>query len=139
VIDTLVQTARPYIYTTAAPPLLAATLLTALDLLRDEHHRRRTLARHVERFRAGAASLPWRLLASSTAIQPLLVGGDAAALALAAFLWERGIWAPAIRPPTVPQGSARLRVSLSAAHADADVDRLLAALDDAARAGIATA
>jgi 8-amino-7-oxononanoate synthase len=139
VIETLVQAARPYVYTTAAPPMLAAVLLEALGLVRDEHWRRAALARHVERFRTGAASLPWRVPPSSTAIQPLVAGSDAAALALAAFLWERGIWAPAIRPPTVPQGTARLRISLSAAHADDDVDRLLAALGDAARAGIGVA
>jgi 8-amino-7-oxononanoate synthase len=78
--------------------------------------------------------LPWALLPSSTAIQPLVVGGAEAAAALADELWRDGIWVPAIRPPTVPRGTARLRVSLSAAHTEVDVDRLLAALAAAAAA-----
>jgi 8-amino-7-oxononanoate synthase len=137
VIDTLLQSARPYVYTTAAPPMLAEVLLEALRLLGEEHWRRDALAARIERFRAGAASLPWSLMPSITPIQPLQVGDDAGAMALARFLRERGLWVPAIRPPTVPQGSARLRVSLSAAHANADVDRLLAALHDASARRVA--
>ena len=132
VIDALVQTARPYIYTTAMPPLLAQARRVALGLIRDDHARRATLHSHIARFRAGAAALRWTLLPSQTAIQPLVVGEPSAALALSAALAAQGIWVPAIRPPTVPAGTARLRVSLSAAHSPGDVDALLAALAAAA-------
>jgi len=127
VIETLVQTARPYIYTTAAPPALAHALATSVALIRDEPGRRLRLFANIARFRAGMAALPWRLVASATAIQPVIVGANEAALALADGLWRRGFYVPAIRPPTVPAGTARLRVSLSAAHTDDDVDALLAA------------
>jgi 8-amino-7-oxononanoate synthase len=135
VIETIVQLARPYLYTTAAPPLLAETLRASLALVRDGDARRARLARHVERFRAGATALPWRLAPSRTAIQPLIVGAARDATRLADALEARGLWVPAIRPPTVPDGTARLRVSLSAAHDDADVDRLLDALADLGRGG----
>jgi 8-amino-7-oxononanoate synthase len=128
VIETLIQTARPYIYTTAAPPLLAATLRVALAIIRDDAGRRTHLTRLIEQFREGARALPWSLLPSLTAIQPLVVGENRAALDVAEALRERGFWVPAIRPPTVPQGAARLRVSLSAAHTTEDVAALLAAL-----------
>lgn len=133
VIETIVQTARPYVFTTASPPMLAETLLASLALLRGGDERRARLARHVARFRAGAASLPWRLLDSTTPIQPLVVGDNRRALGLARALEARGLFVPAIRPPTVPEGTARLRVSFSAAHDDADVDRLLHALHAIAR------
>ena len=128
VIETLAQTARPYVYTTAAPPLLAEALRAALAIVRADDARRQRLHANIARFRAGAATLPWRVPASDTAIQPVVVGASAAAVALAGRLAERGFWVPAIRPPTVPANTARLRVSLSAAHAPADVDALLAAL-----------
>ncbi len=132
VIESLVQTARPYIYTTATPPLLAQALRAALKLIRDDHSRRADLHARIAQFRAGAAALPWALLPSATAIQPLVVGDSRAATALSAALLAQGIWVPAIRPPTVPAGTARLRVSLSAAHTEADVDALLGALAGAA-------
>jgi len=135
VIETIVQTARPYIYTTAAPPFLAETLRASLAAIRGADDARTRLEANIARFRARAASLPWRLGDSTTAIQPLIVGESRAATALAAALEARGCLVPAIRPPTVPAGTARLRVSLSAAHAPADVDRLLDALVDVARAG----
>ncbi len=128
VIETILQTARPYIYTTAAPPLLAEALRAALHAIAIGHARRAHLQSLIARFRAGAATLPWRLLPSSTAIQPLVCGDAAHALALSGELAQRGLFVPAIRPPTVPVGTARLRVSLSAAHSRHDVDRLLAAL-----------
>ena len=128
VIETLIQTARSYIYTTAAPPLLAATLRVALAIIRDDARRRLHLAQLIEQFRQGARALPWALLPSLTAIQPLVVGESRAALEVSEALRERGFWVPAIRPPTVPQGAARLRVSLSAAHTNEDVAALLAAL-----------
>ena len=136
VIETLIQTARPYIYTTAAPPLLAAALRVALAIIRDDAGRRARLARSITQFRDGARCLPWPLLPSPTAIQPLIVGDSRAAMDIAAALRERGFWVPAIRPPTVPQGTARLRVSLSAAHTEDDVAALITALH--AIAGIAT-
>jgi 8-amino-7-oxononanoate synthase len=132
VIETLVQTARPYIYTTATPPLLAQALRAALTLIRDDHARRAALHARIAQFRAGAAALPWSLLPSQTAIQPLVVGDSGNAMALSDALWAQGIWVPAIRPPTVPAGTARLRVSLSAAHTEADVEALLRALAGAA-------
>jgi 8-amino-7-oxononanoate synthase len=128
VIETLIQTARPYIYTTAAPPLLAAALRVALAIIRDDAGRRARLARSIAQFREGARDLPWPLLASPTAIQPLIVGDSREAMNVAGALRERGFWVPAIRPPTVPAGTARLRVSLSAAHTEDDVAALTTAL-----------
>jgi 8-amino-7-oxononanoate synthase len=133
VIDTLVQTARPYVYTTAAPPLLAAALRASLVLIREGAARRAHLEALIARFRKRAAALPWTLGNSTTAIQPLLVGANDDAMALSAALWKRGFFVPAIRPPTVPRGTARLRVSLSAAHTGAEVDAFAAALAELAR------
>ncbi len=134
VIETLVQTARPYVFTTAAPPLLSAALLASLAIIRDDGARREHLSALIERFRSRMRGVPWQLLPSQTPIQPLVVGDNAQALALADALWQRGLWVPAIRPPTVPPGTARLRITLSAAHSDADVDALADALADLARA-----
>lgn len=127
-IDTLVQFARPYIYTTSQPPALACATLKSLELLRSEHWRREHLAVLIRRFREGAASIGLRLMDSDTPIQPILIGDSGRAMALSQALRERGILVTAIRPPTVPAGSARLRVTLSAAHDLAQVDRLLEAL-----------
>ncbi|QNN45215.1 8-amino-7-oxononanoate synthase [Thermomonas brevis] len=124
----LAETARPYIYTTALPPAQAAASLAAVKLARREHWRREKLAALVQRFRAGARRHGLDLLPSDTPIQPLLCGNDAVAVAMAAALERMGFWVAAIRPPTVPEGSARLRVTLSAAHADGDVDKLVDAL-----------
>ncbi|HEX3632624.1 MAG TPA: 8-amino-7-oxononanoate synthase [Casimicrobiaceae bacterium] len=128
VIETLLQTARSYIYTTASPPLLASALAASVALMRSDTARRDRLFALISRWRGLASSLPWPLLPSITPIQPLIVGYAGEALAVSQALWDRGIWVPAIRPPTVPSGSARLRVTLSAAHSDADVDTLVAAL-----------
>ncbi len=125
VVDTLVETARPYVFTTAAPPLLAEALRASLRIIRSDATRHENLGRLIAHFRARMRELPWRLLDSQTPIQPVIVGGNAAAVELAAALWARGFWVPAIRPPTVPKGSARLRVSLSAAHSADDVDALV--------------
>jgi len=132
VIETLLQTARPYVYTTAQPPALAEAVRAALALIRGDAARRARLHASIARFREGAGALPWKLLPSATAIQPLLCGEADAALDLSQRLAERGLWVPAIRPPTVPAGTARLRISLSAAHTDEDVDRLLGALAECA-------
>jgi 8-amino-7-oxononanoate synthase len=128
VIETLLQTARSYIYTTASPPLLASALAASLALMRSDNARRDRLFALISRWRGMASTLRWPLLASTTPIQPLIIGDAGDALAVSEALWDRGIWVPAIRPPTVPSGSARLRITLSAAHSDADVDRLVAAL-----------
>jgi 8-amino-7-oxononanoate synthase len=128
IVETLLQTARPYVFTTAAPPLLAVALLASLAIIREDAGRRAHLAALVARFRQRMQGLPWRLLPSTTPIQPLVVGTNEAAVALADALWKRGIWAPAIRPPTVPAGTARLRISLTAAHTVDDVDTLASAL-----------
>ena len=128
VIETLIQGARTYIYTTASPPALAHALLASLDIIARENWRRELLARLIAQLKTGAAGLRWPLLASATAIQPLLIGTNADVMRVAAALAERGVLVPAIRPPTVPAGTARLRISLTAAHSAADVARLLDAL-----------
>ena len=132
VIDTLVQNARSYIYTTASPPALSCAVLASLRLLQNEEWRRTQLWKLVAQLRAGLAGLPWVLMHSDTPIQPLLVGDNNAAVALSEGLRTRGIWVPAIRPPTVPQGTARLRISLSAAHSGQDVAQLISALHELA-------
>lgn len=128
VIETLIQRARPYIYTTASPPALAMAVRRSLQLVRSEPWRRERLAELVGRFRAGAARLGFRLGASPTPIQPLLAGTAERALDWSRQLREQGLWVAAIRPPTVPEGSARLRITFSALHSDAHLERLLAAL-----------
>jgi 8-amino-7-oxononanoate synthase len=127
-IEWLVNRARTYVYTTATPPMQAAAVMASLGLIAGEPERRQHLAALIARLKAGVAALPWPLMPSVTPIQPLSVGDNHAALRLADGLRERGILCPAIRPPTVPEGSARLRISLSAAHTGTDIDRLVAAL-----------
>ncbi len=124
-IETLIQRARSYIYTTALPPALAEATLAALELVRTEEWRRERLRALVARFRAGAEALDLPLLASSTPIQPLLAGEAGRALDWSRRLEADGVLVTPIRPPTVPEGSARLRITFSAAHAEGDVDRLL--------------
>ena len=127
-IEALVQFARPYIYTTSQPPALACATLKALELLRRETWRREHLDALIRQFRQGAAQIGLALMDSPTAIQPILIGDSARALQLSRMLRERGLLVTAIRPPTVPAGSARLRVTLSAAHSEAQVQLLLNAL-----------
>ncbi|EIL98595.1 8-amino-7-oxononanoate synthase [Rhodanobacter thiooxydans] len=128
-IEGLIQFARPYIYTTAMPPALAAAALEAVQLAQAETWRRDKLAALIARFRRGAAELGLPLAPSPSAIQPLLLGGAETALAAAHALERQGVLVTAIRPPTVPAGQARLRITLSAAHEEAHVDRLLGALE----------
>ena len=134
VIETLVQYARSYIYTTAAPPLLSHALLTSLELIEKEEWRRENLVQLIAALKqemqlpSQSQSLRWKLLPSDTAIQPLLIGESEKALQISEVLRARGILVPAIRPPTVPQGAARLRISLSAMHGMEDVARLGTAL-----------
>ncbi len=132
VIEWLMQRARSYIFTTASSPILAAALLASLELIAAGDERRAHLQRLISRLQQGLSGLPWRLLPSQTAIQPLLIGGNDAAVQLAERLFARGLWMPAIRPPTVPAGTARLRISLSAAHGESQIDDLIAALHDCA-------
>ncbi len=132
VIEWLMQRARSYIFTTASSPILAAALLASLELIAAGDERRAYLQQLILRLREGLNGLPWRLLPSQTAIQPLLIGGNDAAVQLAERLFARGLWVPAIRPPTVPADTARLRISLSAAHGESQIDDLIAALHDCA-------
>lgn len=129
-IESLIQFARPYIYTTSQPPALACATLKSLELLRSEHWRREHLATLIRQFRQGAEQIGLQLMDSFTPIQPILVGDSARAVRLSQMLRERGVMVSAIRPPTVPAGSARLRVTLSAAHSEAQVQLLLSALAD---------
>jgi 8-amino-7-oxononanoate synthase len=130
-IDALVQSARTWIYATAMPPALAAAARAAVDVARFEGWRRDRLARLVAHFRAGAPARGFALMPSRTPIQPLVVGTSERALAVAAKLEADGFYVPAIRPPTVPEGKARVRITLTALHSESDVERLLAALDKA--------
>ena len=143
VIDWLVQSARAYIYTTAQPPAVAHAVRASLRLIRGDEGewRRQHLAELIAAFRRGVPEVlgdllnarGWKLAASQTAIQPLIVGCSEDALAMSAALESQGVWVPAIRPPTVPSGSARLRITLSAAHGQGDVERLLSALKSAGK------
>lgn len=134
VIQTLIQRARSYVYTTATPPLLAHTLLKSLDLIRAESARRTHLMDLIALLKNRLRLENWRLLASQTPIQPLIIGESRAAVKVSEALAEAGILVPAIRPPSVAQGTARLRISLSAAHSTDDVERLVAALHELERA-----
>jgi len=128
-VETLIQHARTYVYTTAPPPALACATLAALGRVQADEWRRERLRALVGRFRAGAGQLGLRLMASTTPIQPLVVGDAADTLRVSAALRERGILVTAIRPPTVPAGTARLRITFSAAHTERQVDHLLDALE----------
>lgn len=132
-IEALIQFARSYIYTTAMPPAVAAAGLTALRVMQRESWRRSYLHLLVTRFRMGAAQLGLPLMDSNTAIQPLLVQESARAVDISEGLRQQNILVSAIRPPTVPEGGSRLRITLSAAHKEEHVDRLLDALDKAHR------
>jgi len=130
VADYLLQFARHLIYSTSMPPAQAVALLAAFNLIRSDEGEalRQRLAALIDQFRAGAGDLPMTITASRSAIQPLIVGENARALHLARTLREQGIWVTAIRPPTVPAGTARLRLTLTAAHEPADITGLLEAL-----------
>lgn len=139
-VDWLRQRARTYMFATAMPAAQAETLRTSLRLIAEEGWRRERLAELRCLLRDGLTRRPagraaWRLLPSQTAIQPLLVGGALEVMQLMQRLLDAGIWVPGIRPPTVPAGTARLRIGLTAAHAPQDVQRLASALAQAADAG----
>lgn len=132
VIELMIQRARPYIYTTAAPPALAHALLTSLDIITGDEGA--ALRSHLELLIAQLDTelrlQRWQRVVSHTPIQPILIGPNDEALRIAAALHGRGLWVPAIRPPTVPQGTARLRVTLSAAHTHDEVAQLATALNE---------
>ena len=135
-VEWLLQKTRSYTFATAAPALLARALQASLRLMEHDTGLRTRLQARIAQLRGGLQPLlartGWKLLPSDTAIQALVVGDNAAALALMDGLRQRGLWVPAIRPPTVPPGTARLRIALSAAHTPADVDQLLGALAELA-------
>jgi 8-amino-7-oxononanoate synthase len=144
VTEWLIQRARPYIYTTAAPPAFACALLAALDLITGAEGRARRA--HLQALIAqwqqgvklgqgegdGKGGAGWHMLSSETAIQPLIIGSNEAVMRVAGALRERGFWVPAIRPPTVAAGTARLRVTLSAAHTHEQVQQLILAVNELA-------
>lgn len=127
IIDTLIQQARPYIYTTAMPPAMAVAMLTSLTLVQDPSRREQLDNLH-QSFLRGARQLGLKVEATPSAIQPLVLGTDEAALTTAKNLRKQGIHVSAIRPPTVPEGTARLRIAFTAEHSLSDVDRLLDSL-----------
>jgi 8-amino-7-oxononanoate synthase len=131
-IEFLLQKGRSYIFTTASPPAVACALSKSLEIIRQGDALRANLLARIGQLRDGLYGLRWPLLGSLTAIQPLIVGENDAAMALSKALWERGLWVPAIRPPTVPKGTARLRISVSAAHTEADIDLLITTLKELA-------
>ena len=132
VIELMIQRSRAYIYTTAAPPALAHALLTSIDIIGGPEGaaRRAHLATLIAQYERKVALKRWRRVASSTAIQPILIGSNEEALRAGAALYGRGLWVPAIRPPTVAPGTERLRVTLSAAHTREDVTELATALNE---------
>lgn len=127
-IESLIQFGRTYIYTTAMSPALAQTTREALLKVQKESWRRQHLHDLIHQLRQGLADMPFRLLQSITPIQPLIVGDELTAIKIQQELFAQGIWLAAIRPPTVPQGTARLRITLTASHSAEDVDKLIRAL-----------
>lgn len=127
-IETLIQRARAYIYTTALPPGVAEALRMSLKIIQQDNERRERLYAHIKQFRNGASELGLRLLNSPTAIQPIIVGDDSTVIEMSRRLFELGFAVSAIRPPTVPEGSARLRITLSANHTEEQIEQLLVAL-----------
>jgi len=128
-IETLIQKARSYIYTTAMPPAIAQALLTSIKISRTESWRREKLQQLISQFRTGAEQLGLSLMPSPTAIQPVIVGDNKTAMDISRALEQQGILITAIRPPTVPKGTARLRITLSAQHTEHNIEQLLCALD----------
>lgn len=127
-INYLKSRARTFIFTTATPPLIAASTLAALDVIEQEPWRQSKLQQHIQRLRTALNEQGWDLLPSQSAIQPIIIGSAEDALALSQKLLEQGLLVSAIRPPTVPRGTSRLRITLSAAHSDEMIDQLIHAL-----------
>jgi 8-amino-7-oxononanoate synthase len=134
-VEWLIQKARSYIYTTGASPMVAGALLASLQRITQGDALRKRLNDNIAAFRAGigALNLPYTLLPSRTGIQALVIGDNATTLTIASNLLKQGYWVPAIRPPTVPAGTARLRISLSAAHTPAHIQGLIHAIGCACR------
>lgn len=130
-IEYLIQVARPFIYTTAQPPAIAGATLASLELVKTEHWRREHLQQLIQYFRQGATQLGLQLMDSNTPIQPILIGDSAKALQISQRLQELGLLVIAIRPPTVPANTARLRITFSASHTLEQVDQLLTGLSQA--------
>ncbi len=133
VIDYLIQTAKSYVYSTPAPPALSATLSASVELIQQGDDLRAQLRLLMQTLKQHLKLTKWQLMPSETAVQPLLVGSNHDALKLSEYLQEKGILVPAIRPPTVPKGTARLRISLSAGHTEADVIQLAQLINEAER------
>ncbi|MGB2832761.1 MAG: 8-amino-7-oxononanoate synthase [Methylotenera sp.] len=131
VIDYLIQTAKSYVYSTPAPPALSATLSTSVRLIEQGDALRTHLRMLIAQLKSELHLTQWQLMPSETSVQPLLIGGNLEAVSVSKFLQNMGILVPAIRPPTVPKGTARLRISLSAAHTKEDIMRLISALHEA--------
>ena len=132
VVEWLLQRARTYIFTTGSSPAMACALLAGLDLIEHGDDRRTHLRKLGAQLRDGLDDTRWQLMPSPTAIQPVIIGDNHEALRVANALFQRGLWVPAIRPPTVPKGTARLRVSLTAAHTGEQVAQLVDALRELA-------
>jgi len=130
VIDWLINTARTYVFSTAHPPMLAQALQVSLALIEQESWRRERIKNHIESINHGLNDKWFKIKTSRTPIQPIIIGDNQRTLDLSARLRAAGLWVPAIRPPTVAEGSARLRVSLSAAHSAADLNRLMEGFAD---------
>ncbi len=128
VVEWLMQRSRSYIFTTSSSPIISAALLASLELVRQGEDRRKHLKRLSRCLHEGLQGTTWRILPSFTAIHPIIIGENDAVLRISNVLMERGIWVPAIRPPTVPKGQARLRISLSASHTFENVECLASAL-----------
>jgi 8-amino-7-oxononanoate synthase len=129
-IEWLIQKGRPYIYSTATPPAIAHTLLTSLEIIEGDEgvRRRQQLNRLIQVWHDEMTFSKWEKTSSSTSIQPVILGSNANALAVAQLLDEAGYWIPAIRPPTVPVGSSRLRITFSANHSVDDLRALIKVL-----------
>ncbi|MCN4144896.1 MAG: 8-amino-7-oxononanoate synthase [Thiohalomonas sp.] len=127
-IETLIQKARSYVYTTAMPPAMAQALLMSIKISREQSWRREKLKQLIAQFRSGAEQLGLSLMNSQTAIQPIMVGDNETAMSISQTLEQQGFLITAIRPPTLPKGTARLRVTLSAEHEETDIEQLLSAL-----------
>ena len=137
IIEYLMQSAKTYIYTTASPPALAAALVAAVDVMQKDVKRHQHLHDLITYFKQHLSLKKWQLMPSDTAIQPIILGSNEAALALSEYLLTQGILVPAIRPPTVPKNTARLRISLSASHSLDDVKLLISHLHQAEQAMLA--
>jgi 8-amino-7-oxononanoate synthase len=127
-IETLIQQARPYMYTTASPPAIAAATICSLDIVKRDNWRRDKLQVLIAYFQQRMENTEFELMPSTTAIQPIVIGDNNRALSLSEKLLRSGIQVTPIRPPTVPAGSARLRITLCASHEKADIDQLIKAM-----------